>query len=1253
MLVDDSSADRDLVRDALERAESTFVLTEASSRSEFEACLEDFTYDLVLSDFNILGFDGFAVMNALHDRGIDVPIIVVTGTGSEEVAAETIKRGAGDYVMKTPTQIKRLPLTILTVMEHRRLAVERREADERIRFQARLLDAAGQAIIAADSEGTVTYLNRAAEFLYGWSAAGAVGRNIVDVTVPEPSQKQAAEIMEALHAGEGWTGEFCVHHSDGTEFPVQVTDTPVYDEAGRLIGVIRVSFDITERRRSEKALRATRKQYEALFTEVPDAFALHEIICNDNGEPADYRFVEVNPSVEKLTGLTAADLIGKTVLEVLPGMDRSWIEKYGRVALTGEPIEFEQYSRDLNRFLGVKAFRTEPGFFATAFSDISERKLVENRLRESEARFRHLYGSVQAGVVVEDAHGDIMHANDVAAEILGLSEEELIGKASVDHFWQMIMPDGTPVRGEDHPSMITLRTGEPFRGEIRGLFAGDADRICWLSINTEPILNPTGKVAEVLITFHDITDFINKEKALRANEAALQEAQQLAGIGSFVLDLTTMEFSWSDELFRISGLEPGKNPVPLERLQELIHPDDRVVFEQNISQALSGTKAGEMEHRIVLPDGQIRHVHILGSTKLDEAGRPIEAVGTVQDITERKQAEEKLREKEKNLSLAQQIAHIGNWRYELASGALCWSDELHRVYGLDPETTALTLDLGMSLIHPDDRSRAEQTFRNAMAEKVPYVMDYRIIRPSGQERFVRGIGMVETDEAGDVVSMFGTGQDITEIKRATLKLEESEENISAIIDNSLEYILVVDNELNITFANRAAPGLTVAELIGKPLPSFAPEGQQQAARETLERSRDLGEVGIYETYHNNPDGSCTYFESRAAPRVVGGKVVGLTIQALDISERKQAEVVLKEREEDARRILAATTDGIWMWDFRKASMFFSDRYYTMLGYEPHAFPASFEAWQALIHPDDLERTQEKVNDFLQNNQDEYENEFRLRTALGEYRWIRSNARIVEREDSGAAVLLIGNHEDITERKQAENALRDREHKLQLLAARLQAVREEERIAIARDLHDQLGASLTGVKIDLDRIAERAASVDESIAEHAGSATYDIEKSMELVHEICQHLRPPMLDILGLRSAIEWYVTEFGQQNEIVCNAQLQAGEVQLEPDAATAAFRIMQEALNNVVRHAKATSVNVEFQSKDDGVELKVVDDGIGISDEQTRHGDSLGLLGMTERASVFGGSVTVCRGNSGGTVMTLTLPKQALTSAQLSTEKS
>ncbi len=168
--------------------------------------------------------------------------------------------------------------------------------------------------------------------------------------------------------------------------------------------------------------------YKVLFNEMLDGFAVHEIICDESGVPIDYRFIAVNPAFERLTGLKAQDIIGRRVKEILPETEGYWIERYGKVALTGEPMLFEDYSSELKKYFEVKAFSPVKSQFACIFVDITKRKKAEMSLTQSEERFQHLFERAPLGYQSLDENGYFIEVNEAWLNTLGYSKEEVVGK---------------------------------------------------------------------------------------------------------------------------------------------------------------------------------------------------------------------------------------------------------------------------------------------------------------------------------------------------------------------------------------------------------------------------------------------------------------------------------------------------------------------------------------------------------------------------------------------------------------------------------------------------------------------------------------------------------------------------------------------------------------------------------------------------------------------------------------------------------
>ena len=269
------------------------------------------------------------------------------------------------------------------VAELERIEAERDAAEAQIRFQAGLLDAVGQGVVATDIERRVVFWNRCAEAMYGWSRDEALGQDVTVLLGAEVEPPPVSVVGAALARGGSIEVSAPARRKDGAVFPVDLTITAVKDAAGNMLGSVGVLSDATGRRRAEKALEDSVWQYRQLFEQMIAGFAVHEIICDEEGRPHDYRFLSVNPAFERLTGRRASEIVGKTVREAFPGTEQAWIDAYGHVALTGEPLQFEEYHAPLDRYFEGRAFCTEPGKFAVIFVDITEKRRLQEALQQA------------------------------------------------------------------------------------------------------------------------------------------------------------------------------------------------------------------------------------------------------------------------------------------------------------------------------------------------------------------------------------------------------------------------------------------------------------------------------------------------------------------------------------------------------------------------------------------------------------------------------------------------------------------------------------------------------------------------------------------------------------------------------------------------------------------------------------------------------------------------------------------------------
>jgi signal transduction histidine kinase len=243
-----------------------------------------------------------------------------------------------------------------------------------------------------------------------------------------------------------------------------------------------------------------------------------------------------------------------------------------------------------------------------------------------------------------------------------------------------------------------------------------------------------------------------------------------------------------------------------------------------------------------------------------------------------------------------------------------------------------------------------------------------------------------------------------------------------------------------------------------------------------------------------------------------------------------------------------------------------------------------------------------------------------------------------KRDQAPRVLVINS--DITERKRGEESLVLQREQLRALAERLQWVREEDRKRVARDLHDQIGQILTAIKMNMTWITRHLPESEGEVLARLKESIQLINDGVKAVRTICSGLRPGVLDDLGLAAAIEWQASEFASRNGVHCQVSVPPVDLHLDGDRATATFRIFQECLTNVIRHAQAKSVRVVLCQEEESILMVVEDDGIGFCESGLSNAvGSLGLLGMKERAQFCGGDVQISSSPGKGTTVTVRVP--------------
>lgn len=343
------------------------------------------------------------------------------------------------------------------------------------------------------------------------------------------------------------------------------------------------------------------------------------------------------------------------------------------------------------------------------------------------------------------------------------------------------------------------------------------------------------------------------------------------------------------------------------------------------------------------------------------------------------------------------------------------------------------------------------------------------------------------------------------------------------------------------------------------------------------------------------------------------------------------------REHHFRALIERSSDAIALFGPDGAIVYASPSTPQVLGFTPEEL-IHFNAFD-LIHPDDQALLTRHMTGFLDDPGGSLTIEARVRHKDGSWRWLEGTMRNLLDEASVGAI--VNNYRDITGRKQAEEQLRGTTEELRALSENILSAREEEGARIAREIHDELGSALTSLKWDLEGIDKGISTASDQsqllpLRKRIEQMTRLLDTTINVVRRIASELRPSVLDDLGLGEALEWQAQQFQERTGLLVHCDGALHDLNLTEEQATAVFRIFQEALTNILRHAQATRVRFVMQEDEDEFRLTITDNGRGITNEEKSGQRSLGLLGMRERAYLIGGTVDISGSRGKGTVVTV-----------------
>ena len=611
------------------------------------------------------------------------------------------------------------------------------------------------------------------------------------------------------------------------------------------------------------------------------------------------------------------------------------------------------------------------------------------------------------------------------------------------------------------------------------------------------------------------------------------------------------------------------------------------------------------------------------------------------EIEERKEAERAVRQSEERFA-----AFMGNlpgyaWMKDL-QGRYVYVNEMVR--GLPGYESLGKTD---AQIWPADlAAEYRANDKQVIATKRP-LQTVEHFQQEGKQRYMAGSKFPIFDKTGAVALVGGAGVDITERIEAEEALRESEERFRELAENIDEVFWLTDLKHTTIFyvspAYEKLWGRSCNSLYASPrswMDAIHPEDRERVVEVLDDHELQSAPNMVYRVIR--PDGSTRWVHARGFPvHDENGAVVRVAGIAADITERKQAEEALRKSERVLREAESLGHTGSWEHDLVTGEIFNTDENLHLFFGDDRSKGASFEDYTQAIHPDDREFVMRRHAQLLAEGGPR-DIEYRVVWPDGNVHVLFGRATVV-RDELGQAIRTYGTNLDITARKQAEEQLKATSEQLRALSASVQSAREEESKRIAREIHDELGGALTSWKWDLEEIREIVSEPMDSSQVVALQTKIDAMiklsgTTLDTVKRLASELRPMALE-LGLAEAIEWQALQFESRTGIAVKLERPLNKIDLSNEQSTAIFRILQEALTNILRHAKATKVAIMAREESGQFLMSIKDNGRGISESEKSGPQSLGLLGMRERAHLVSGEIKIESTEGKGTEVTIRIP--------------
>jgi len=1200
LLVDDDPGHSEALRRALKASGMSVVIRQAGTLKKYREIAAVDRPDIAILDISLPDGRAVEVLTSPPETGA-FPIIIVTSQGDELRAVETIKAGAMDYIVKSTEAFSRMPHTVERVLHEWHVLQERKQAEEALReseekYRA-IIETNQEWIWQMDNKGIHTYSNPAIEQILGYSVGDIVGKDATVYMNPEDRRKIGGMLPGWIENKTGWSNLIVRWvHKDGSMRWLESDAVPLLDARGELIGFQGSDRDITERMQAEEALRESEERYRLISDHINDI-----VWQLDTG----LRFVHVSPAVKRVLGYSIEEAIG---LHVTSLMTEEGVAQMKRVIQSQRyrhegvsvPNEYKMKHKD-GHWVDVEVVSSpvfdkdgRPIGFAGVTRDITERKRAEEALRESQDRYRLLAETTQDMICVIDLDERVEYINAAATQAIGKQSQDIIGKAFADFFPPEIAKE------QRLGTQRVFESGEPFMTETRVIVPHGE---MWVRARLVPLRRERGKVTALMGVLHDITESRRLEETLRSERRELELMINTSPIIVFYKDkegrFIRVNKTFAEALNRSEKDFLGKtvfdlySPVIAQGMAE----DDRGVLE-----------SGRAKVNIIEQyesSGGPRWVRTDKYPIFDENGVPVGLIGFAQDITERKQAEEALRESEEKYRTLFDNASEGI--FVVQGGKLVFCNPMTtRMIGYSSEE--LRARPFTEFIHPDDRAMVvERHTKRLKGEELPEVYSFRILSSDGGAIWI-DLRAVRINWQGQAATL-NFASDVTDRKRAEEALSRAEENYRRTLDDSPLGVCIVTSEGETIYANRAILDIygydTIEELRATPIKNrYTPESYAEFTIRHQKRKQGEDGPSEYEISIVRKNGEVRHLQVSRKETLWNGEK---QYQALyhDITERKRAVESLRESEEKYRTLFDNAGEAIFVAQGGKL-VFSNPMTFRLLGYSREEIKV--KPFADFIHPDDRKMVVERHAKRIQGDEVPPAYSFRIIDRDGHTRWIDIKAVMINWEGRVATLNFVS---DITERKRAEEAIQA-------------SLREKE--VLLREIHHRVKNNMQVISSLFNL---QAGVIKDKEALRILKEGQTRIRSMALVHEkLYQSGDLSRIDLAGYIQALSAHLFHAYLVDSNQVRLETEFEDLPLDINTAMPCALILNELISNALKHAfpagRKGVLSIRLRRGKDGVvELRIADDGVGFPEGlDFRRTDSLGLQIVNLLVGQLGGTI-------------------------------